>query len=309
MLILQATNAAHPLDGDLLVSINARTLSTFLAATLGPLCFASIAACRAPQAASSAPAIQLTPYTAPDQTASAGVPAGWKVVSGEQTVITMTGPNGETVQLGEVAVALNAPFQLGKSPGAGIELSMPYSTPLAQKLTLILQQGATLSGNPVPTVSITSNTPIQIPASIAVCGRIVASLNGSAGAKDMLAVLCSMPVDAGGTYKNIILLAEAPVATAAQAAPIARAIFGSYRLPAAWLQKKVAPFQAGPAAPAAKGGKPLTAAEANAETAMILRQTQQMVNAGNNAANCFDLSVLRETPTPLLPRSCGGNAP
>jgi len=29
----------------------------------------------------------------------------------------------------------------------------------------------------------------------------------------------------------------------------------------------------------------------------------------NTQANCFDLTVLRETPTPLLPRSCGGLAP
>ena len=31
--------------------------------------------------------------------------------------------------------------------------------------------------------------------------------------------------------------------------------------------------------------------------------------AANNSANCFDLSVLRETPTYDLPRSCGGTKP
>jgi len=29
----------------------------------------------------------------------------------------------------------------------------------------------------------------------------------------------------------------------------------------------------------------------------------------NNMANCFDLSVLRETPTYNLPKSCGGSKP
>jgi hypothetical protein len=29
----------------------------------------------------------------------------------------------------------------------------------------------------------------------------------------------------------------------------------------------------------------------------------------DNSANCFDLSVLRETPTRDLPRSCGGTKP
>ena len=98
----------------MLVSKTGRTLSSLLAMVLAPLCFASMTACQTKQAAPAAatPAISLQTYTTPDQTASAGVPSGWKVVSGAQTVITMTGPQGETVQLGNVIVANNAPFQL-----------------------------------------------------------------------------------------------------------------------------------------------------------------------------------------------------
>ena len=293
------------------MSKSARPLSSLLAIAMAPLCVTSMIACQAKPAAptAAAPAIPLQTYTAPDQTASAGVPSGWKVVSGAQTVITMTGPQGETVQLGNVDVALNAPFQLGKTPGNGIQLSMPYSTPLAQKLAMILQQGAAINGKPQPQLTLTSSTPIPIPATVGQCGRFVATGNGSGGAMDLLAVFCSLPLDAGGTYKNVMLLAQAPVATAAQSAPTARAIFASYRIPTTWLQKKLAPFQTAPAAQTVKAGQPLTNAQANAETAEILRETAQMQQATSNAANCFDLSVLRETPTPLLPRSCGGNAP
>jgi len=211
--------------------------------------------------------------------------------------------------MGNVLVASNAPFQAGKSPGNGIVLSMPYTASLEQKLTMIIQQNVALNGKPLPQVTITSSTPIQMPAALGQCGRFVASINGSAGAMDLLAALCSMPLDAGGTYKNVMLVAQAPAATAAQSAPTARAIFASYRVPAAWLQKMLAPFQTARAAQPGKSGQPLTNAQATAETAAILRQTAQMQQATNNSAQCFDLIVLRETPTPLLPRSCGGNAP
>jgi hypothetical protein len=95
-----------------------------------------------------------------------------------------------------------------------------------------------------------------------------------------------------------MLLALAPSATAAQSAPTAQAIFQSYRIPAAWLQKKLAPFTA-PPPPAA------TAAAA----AMISRSTMLGVAGADNSANCFDLGVLRETPKYDLPRSCGGTKP
>ena len=42
---------------------------------------------------------------------------------------------------------------------------------------------------------------------------------------------------------------------------------------------------------------------------MINRATMQSAAAVSNSVNCFDLSVLRETPTYQLPRSCGGTTP
>jgi hypothetical protein len=177
---------------------------------------------------------------------------------------------------------------------------MPYTATLAQKFTMIIQQGAAVSGKPTPQVIITSSTPIQLPPAVGECARFVASVSGEQGSMKLLAVLCSLRLDSGGAYKNISLMAQAPVAVADQAAPTAQAVFQSYRIPATWLQKKLAPFNAPPAASSAADMK-----QANA----IMQSTMAGEAAANNSANCFDLSVLRGTPTALLPRSCGGNAP
>ena len=246
-----------------------------------------------------APAIQLQTYIASDQSASAGVPAGWKMTRGDQTVIKMSGPEGETVSLGNTVVARNAPFQLGEHSAGGIDMSMPYSATLAQKFSMIFEQSAAAAGKTVPQITVDSTTALQLPASIGECGRIVADVTGQNGATKVLAVFCSLPVDSGGTYKNIMLLAQAFVATAAQVAPTAQAIFQSYRIPTAWLEKKLAPFTAPPPA----------AAATTAAAAAINRSTLAGMAGADNSANCFDLSVLRETPTYELPRRCGGTKP
>jgi hypothetical protein len=285
-----------------------RLRSFLLASTVAPFVFSSIIACQAkqPAATAAAPQIQLQPYTAPDQTASASVPSGWNVTSAGDTVIHMTGPQGEGVSLGNIVVAKNAAFQMGQKPANGIDLNMPYTSTLPQKLTMVFQQSAASTDKAVPQLTITSSTPIPLPAALGQCGRFVGNFSMPTGAMNLLAVFCSMPLDPGGTYKNVMLLAQAPVATAAQSAPAARAIFASYRIPATWLQKKLAPFQT--ASPGKAGPAP-TGAAAIAEANAINRQTMQMMQGANNSANCFDLAVLRSTPTPLLPRSCGGNAP
>ncbi len=255
-------------------------------------------ACKANQAPAT-PAIALTPYTASDQSASAGVPSGWQVTQAANTFIQMTGPQGETVSLGNTIVAKNAAFQPGQRGASGIDLSMPYTAPLAQKLTMLYQQGAALSGKPLNQFTVTSSTPLQLPATIGQCGRFVATFTDQKGPEKLLAVFCSLPLDATSTYKNIMITATAPAATAAQSAPIAQAIFQSYRIPPAWLQKKLAPF----------GAPPPSAAGTLAAAAAINRSTAAGIAGSNNSANCFDLGVIRQTPTYLLPRSCGGTKP
>lgn len=287
------------------MSIAARTTRFVLAATFTSF---ATAGCQPPQPKppAAAPAIQLQPYTAPDQSASAGVPSGWKATMGENTVIQMSSPDGVTVSLGNTVIARNAAFVPGQKPSNGIDLSMPYTATLPQKLTMMLQHSAAAAGKSSPQVKIDSTTPLQLPAQIGQCGKFVADLSGDQGVKKLMAVFCSMPVDSGGTYKNIMLLAEAPEAVATQAAPTALAVFQSYRIPATWLQRKLAPFTTPPAAVASSA---VSAAASNAEAAMIMRSTNAAEASSLNSANCFDLSVLRETPTYQLPRSCGGTKP
>jgi hypothetical protein len=266
------------------------------------LVFISITAgCQATTpAAGTAPAsVPLQKYTASDQSASAGVPTGWQVTKGEQTVIQMAGPQGVTLSLGTTVVAQNAAFQPGQRSANGIDLSMPYSATLPQKLAMVLQQAAAVSGKPFSQFTISSATPLQLPPTLGQCGRFVAGFSDQQGQEKVLAVFCSLPLDAGGAYKNILLYAQAPAAVAAQAAPVAQSIFRSYSIPTPWLQKKLAPHGVAPPV----SGNPAAAA------AMINRSTMLGAAAANNSANCFDLSVLRETPTYDLPRSCGGTKP
>ncbi len=279
------------------MSIALRNSSLFLVATAAS--FVSIPISAYGQATTASPAIQLQKYTAADQSASAGVPAGWQVTKGEQTVIQMSGPQGVTVSLGTTVVAKNAAFQPGQRASNGIDLSMPYAATLPQKLGMVMQQAAATSGKAFSQFTISSATPLQLPPTLGQCARFVAGFSGEQGPTKLMAVFCSLPLDAGGAYKNILLYAQAPAAVAAQAAPVAQAVFRSYSIPTPWLQKKLAPHFVAPAV----SGNPAAAA------AMINRSTIIGAAAANNSANCFDLSVLRETPTYDLPRSCGGTKP
>ena len=253
-------------------------------------------------APAAAPTAQLQTYTAPDQSASAGVPAGWQVTQGGNTVIRMSGPQGVTVSLGNTYIAKNGAFQAGQRYPNGVDLAMPYQASLAQKLAMIVEQGAALSGKPISQMALNSSTPIQLPPTLGQCARMVASYTGDQGPVKMMVVFCSLPLDSGGDYKNIMLEAEGPATVAAQAVPTVQTIFRSYNLPPAWLQRKLSPVNAAPPAAARMPGTAAGVAALNSATLNAERSAD--VNF-----NCFDLSVIRETPTYDLPRSCGGTKP
>ena len=241
----------------------------------------------------SAPAPQLKPYTAPDGSASAGVPPGWNVTKGGQSVIVMTGPNNETIFLGTTVVVRNAAFQLGEKSSNGVDMSMPNSSSLSQKFTMIIQNGAVTSGQSAPQVTIASETPVQVPAALGQCARVAGSYTGSKGQFGFGSVICSLPVDVGSTYKVIMIMAQAPPDVAAQEKALAGAVFASYRVPPATLQLKLAPhFIPAPSAPRTPGPAPAIG-----------------VAPGGFDADCFDLIVIRETPKYKLPKHCGGLAP
>jgi hypothetical protein len=242
-----------------------------------------------------AQSVSLTPYTAPDQSVSAGVPPGWTVTKGGDTAVVMTGTRGETIFLGDTIVARNAPYVAGQRSDNGIDIYMPYSSTLAQKFTMIIEQGVALAGGQPPQLKIASSTPIAMPPALGQCGRFVADGTSIVGPIRVMASVCSLPLDSGGTYKNILLMAQAPTVIAAQDAPIAQAVFASYRVPAAMLQRKLAPFTAPPVVMASPGAARMPAIPPAA--------------LGGDTSQCFDLVVIRETPKNQLPISCGGTRP
>jgi hypothetical protein len=109
----------------------------------------------------------------------------------------------------------------------------------------------------------------------------------------MMGAFCSLPLDSGGTYKNILLMAQAPAANAAQDAPIAQAVFSSYRVPQAMLAKKLAPFTAPPPRP----------------TGGAVGSIIPGLVGSDVSATCFDESVIRGYGPDQLPQECGGRAP
>jgi hypothetical protein len=242
--------------------------------------------------APAAPSIQLQPYTAPDKSAAASVPSGWKVTTGSQTFIQMSGPQGETINLGKTFIARNAPFQAGQRGTGGADLSMPYTATLAQKLAMILDQGAALGGKPAPQITITSGTPIQMPPALGQCGRFVADISSPQGSMKIMGALCSLPLDSGGAFKNIMLLAQAPASVATQDAPIAQAVFASYQIPTSMLVRKLAPFTAVPII-----------------VPGVMPRGGAFPMPDDTSADCFDLGVIRALPPSQLPQKCGGRLP
>ncbi len=91
-----------------------------------------------------------------------------------------------------------------------------------------------------------------------------------------------------------------PTSLATQERALAEAVLRSYRIPSAELAKKLGPVYAKPR---------MSPGAVNAAAAATMGSVWAQEGAADNAANCFDLSVLRETPDYRLPMSCGGSAP
>ena len=239
-----------------------------------------------PPAAPAAPPVQLQTFTAPDQSASTGVPAGWKVAGASQTNIVLSGPQGEVVDLGEGIVAHNGPFELGQAGPDGSNMSMPYSAKLTDKLTMVLQQRAALNKNPIPQIKFLYAAPLQsLPAGFQ-CGVFVVAVSGTATPGDALGIFCSLPEDSGQFFKSFLTVGSAPTAIAPKDAPTVAAIIKSYKVPPAWLQKKFALFTAPASASSVQGpGSP-------AETAMYLRAMEQQQQVIDRGASCVDAGLV-----------------
>jgi hypothetical protein len=262
----------------------------------------SVLEAQAPAAGGSSP-VQLEPYTSPDQSASAGVPQGWKVTAAVKGAIAMAGPQGESVTLGNVFVAHDGPFQLGQRGAGGALLNMPSSAKLTDKLVMILQQNASLAGKPIPEVKFLYAAPLQMGAALGQCGMFVAEATASNQPAKGMGIFCSLPEDRGQFFKSVLIIGTAPNAIAVQTVPAVEAVFKSYRIAPGWAQRMFAPVTpAAMAAPQPGGG-------GADETQIFLRAMANNQRAMDIGFACADAGIIGNGSNWQTPRECGGYAP
>lgn len=270
---------------------------------IGVPAFVTAAAQTKPSTAPAAPPLQLQPYTAQDQSVSDGVPSGWKVLSAAGGSINMSGPQGETVNFGDVFVAHDGQFQLGqRGPGAAL-MTMPSSAKLTDKLVMFLQQEETLSGKPVAQIKFIYATPLQVPAAMGQCGMFAIDLSGIAAPTKGMGVFCSLPDDTAQLFKIVLFMGTAPSAIAAQTVPTVAAVYNSYKIAPGWAQKMLSPYT--PPTSAAAGPGPGGAEE----TQMFLRAMANNQRAIDHGFTCADAGILGNGSNWETPRECGGWAP
>jgi hypothetical protein len=214
---------------------------------IGVPAFVSARAQAKPSTAPAAPPVQLQTYTLPDGSASAGVPAGWNAKGGASGMITLSGPQGATIILGQIIVAHDGPFQVGQKGPNGAVITMPSSAKLSNKLVMIFQQTAAFNGVAAPQIKFIYGALLQVPAAMGQCGSFIVS--NATTQVNAMGVLCSLPDDSGQFFKNILMMGAAPTAAASQTAPIVSAVFKSYKIAPGWSQKILSPFMS----PAAGG--------------------------------------------------------
>jgi hypothetical protein len=275
-------------------------LSATCALTACCIAIAGATMATAQQSAVPAPAapVSLQSYTAPDNSASAGVPAGWKVTKGAYGVIQMSGPQGEAISLGNGLFVMNGPFKLGQMANGPISMTMPYQAPLAQKYAMLWQQASAQAGDPTALVSIVSATPIAL-GNVAQCGIFLGKLTNAKGAFNFESRFCALPMDTNGVFKLFWLNAQIPAALAAQERATAEAVLQSYKPSPDSLKmllKPATPPMAPPSAPRIAGGG---GGGGGGESS-----TQYAERTEDETSTCMDLGVIREEPERRLPSYC-----
>ena len=257
----------------------------------------------APATLPAAPPVQLQPYTAQDQSVSAGVPSGWTVKNAGTGQINMSGPQGESINFGDVFLVHDGPFQLGqKGPGAAL-MSMPSSAKLTDKLTMFIQQQESHSGSPAAQVKFIYAAPLQsLPAGVQ-CGVFIIAISGIATPANGAGVFCSLPPDTAQLFKVILLMGSAPSAIAAKTLPTVEAVYKSYKIAPGWVQKMLSPYTT-PAS--ASPGQPAGSA---AETQMYLRAMANQQAVIDHGFTCANAGILGNGSNWETPRECGGWAP
>ena len=247
-----------------------------------------------PPGADAASPVQLQPYTAPDQSATVGVPPGWTVTKGVNAVIQMSGPQGEAISLGNGVFVKNGPFQPSLQGMGPISMSMPYQATLAQKYAMIWKAASAQAGDPTEQVTIISATPIPL-GKIAECGIFLGSQTNKKGPSKFETRFCSLPMDTNGIFKLFWMNATIPDALAKQERPIAEAVLSSYKPSPNSLRLILMPSTPPMPPPMPMGGGGGGGGESPGMYAE--RMSEQ-------SANCMDLGVIREVPERKLPDYC-----
>ena len=245
------------------------------------------------QQSTPAPPTSLQTYTAPDTSASVGVPAGWKVTKAAYAVIQMSGPNGEAISLGNTIFVRNGPYQPGQQASGLISITMPNQATLTQKVDAVWQQAAAASGFPGARVTVTSATPVPL-GNIAQCGIFLGSLTNAQGPQNFETRFCSLPMDTNGVYKLFYMNARIPASLAAQERATAEAVLSSYRPSLATLKALLQPSTPPlpPMGAAGPGGGPAESSTAYAE------------RMADESSTCMDEGVIRQVPERQLPPYC-----
>jgi hypothetical protein len=266
--------------------------SSFMRLSAAALCLAIAGAswvtASAQGSAAPAASVKLQPYTAPDQSASVGVPAGWKVTKGQNGVIQMSGPQGEAISLGNGVFVKNGPFQPGQKGSGPISMTMPNQATVAQKYAMLWQQAAAQGGDPTLRVNIVSATPISL-GPVAQCGIFLGTQTGAKGTSNFESRFCSLAMDSNGIFKLFWMNASIPSALAAQERATAEAVLASYK-PSPNSLKLILQPATPPMPPPGAGAGGSSAAYAE--------------RMADESSTCMDEGVIREVPERLLPPYC-----
>jgi len=257
----------------------------FAALAAGFIAGASLATA---QQSTPAPSTPLQTYSAPDGSATVGVPAGWRVTKAASAEIQMSGPNGEAISVGNTLLIRSGAYRAGQNP-----MMIPNQATLTQKLEAVWQEAAIASGFPGARVSVSSAKPVPL-GKIAQCGIFLGSLTNAQGPQNFETRFCSLPIDSNGVYKLFWMNATIPVSLAAQERATAEAVLSSYRPSQAALMAILKPATPplppmGWVVPSGYAGDPGTVyGEISAQQTF----------------NCMDEGVLREEPEEDLPPYC-----
>jgi hypothetical protein len=234
------------------------------------------------------PATPLQTYTASDQSATAGVPAGWKVTKAAEGEIQMSGPNGEAVSLGNTLLIHSAPYRAGQNP-----MTIPNQATLTQKLEAVWQQAAITSGFSGARVSVSSAKPVPL-GKVAQCGIFLGSVTTAQGPQNFETRFCSLAADTNGVYKLFWMNATIPAALAAQERATAEAVLSSYRPSLAALEAILKPATP----PLPPMGWAVPAGYTGDSSTVYGEQMAQ------ESSDCMDEAVIREEPEDQLPSYC-----